>query len=150
MTSQIHFLNWKCHKCPPYIVCKTISSSNTLFKYHFLYLTFTNMHVRQSQMLFLKLVPEHLRVQNLNLVVQKTHPIITKHYFQRWYFLVAFRVASKNVNYELSSWKLSVAALFFLHLWVQICLQRKILAFCFSNSHLKSPNLHLTMQFSYF
>jgi hypothetical protein len=151
MTSQLHFLNLKCHKCPPYIVCKTISS-NTLFKYHFLHLTYTNMHVRQSQMLFLKKVPEHLRVQNLNLMVQKTHPIITKHtLLPETVFLVVFRVASKYVNYdELSSWKLSVVALFFLHLWVQICLLRKILAFCFSNSHLKSPNLHLTMQFSYF
>ena len=65
------------------------------------------------------------------------------------FFLVVFRVASKNVNYELSSCKLSLAALFFLHLWVQICLLRKILALCFNISHLRSTNLHLTMQFQY-
>jgi hypothetical protein len=83
-------------------------------------------------------------------VVQNTHPLITKHYFQRWCFLVVFRVASKNVIYELSSSELSVTTLFFLHLWVQICLLRKFLAFCFSESHLRSPNRHLTMQFSHY
>ncbi len=149
MTSQLHFLNLKCHKCPPYIVCKTISS-NTLFEYHFLHLTYTNMHVRQSQMLFLKKRPRTSTCSKLEFGGAKNTPNNNKTLLPEMVFLVVFRVASKNVNYELSSWKLSVAALFFLHLWVQICLLRKILAFCFSNSHLKSPNLHLTMQFPYF
>ena len=149
MTSQLHFLNLKCHKCSPYILCKTISS-NTLFKYHFLHLTYTNMHVKQSAMLYLKKRPRTSTCSKFEFGGAKNTPNNHNTLLPEMFFLVVFRVASKNVNYELSSCKLSLAALFFLHLWVQICLLRKILALCFNISHLRSTNLHLTMQFSYF
>jgi hypothetical protein len=80
----------------------------------------------------------------------KYTPINHKTLLPEMVFFSCFSGCIRNVIYELSSLKLSVAAFFFLHLWVQICLLRKFLAFCFSNSHLKSPNLHLTMQFSHF
>ena len=75
----------------------------------------------------------------------KYTPINHKTPFPEMVFFSCFTGCIQNVIYELSSLELSVATLFLLHLWVQICILRKFLAFCFSNSHLKSPNLHLTM-----
>jgi hypothetical protein len=62
------------------------------------------MHVRQSQMLFLKKRPRTSACSKLEFGGAKNTPNNHKILLPEMFFLVVFRVASKNVDYELSSW----------------------------------------------